>query len=131
MYSLESTDPISTSNPVTTTTLFCGAPHAPTPSISANGASPTTGILWAIESSNQHNPSDCNSIPGPAVLHAYDATTLVEKYKSSNLGTLVGKAVNFPTPTIFNSKVYMGTKSEVDVFGLCSASPNTCIPQSQ
>lgn len=131
MYSLDSTDPISTSNLVTTSTLFCGAPHAPTPSISANGASQTTGILWAIESSNTLAPNRCDGVITAAVLHAYDATTLVEKYNSSNLGSSVGKAVNFPTPTIFNSKVYMGTKSEVDVFGLCTASPSTCVPHSQ
>jgi hypothetical protein len=36
--------------------------------------------------------------------------------------------VNFPVPTVFNGKVYMGTLSEVDVFGPCAASSTGCLP---
>jgi hypothetical protein len=32
--------------------------------------------------------------------------------------TTVGKFVTFSTPTIFNAHVYMGTQTEVDVFGV-------------
>jgi hypothetical protein len=73
---------------------------------------------------------------GPAVLHAYSAVptsvngtlTLVEKYNSGSLATTVGSAVHFPVPTVFNGKVYMGTLSEVDVFGPCAASSTGCLP---
>ena len=30
-----------------------------------------------------------------------------------------GPANAFPTPTVFNGQVYMGTNAEIDVFGLC------------
>jgi hypothetical protein len=49
--------------------------------------------------------------------------TLAQLYTSVGLHTTVGLAVNFPVPTISNAKVYMGTLSEVDVFGPCTASP--------
>jgi|HubBroStandDraft_6_1064221.scaffolds.fasta_scaffold01327_2 hypothetical protein len=117
--------PIPTGPTASTKTLFCGNPHAPTPSISANGATANSGIVWAIESSNSRNvPTgpQCNGTIGPAVLHAYNATPttpLTELYNSSGLQTTVGQAVNFPTPTVFKGRLYMGTKSEVDVFGLC------------
>ena len=112
--------------------VFCALPHAPTPAISSNGTAPNTGILWAIESSSPGNPGNCSQAAGPAVLHAYNATpasgTLSSLYTSSGLSQhLPGKAVNFPTPTIFNGRVYMGTKSEVDVFGLCSSQMNGCL----
>jgi hypothetical protein len=122
-------NPINTSGPsASTTTVFCGNPHAPTPSISSSGTTASTGIAWAIESRNKHYPIDCSQMPQQAVLHAYDATSLVEKYNSGSLVTPIGPAANFPTPTIFNGRVYMGTKNEVDVFGLCPGPPGVCLP---
>jgi len=53
---------------------------------------------------------------------------LSQLYTSSGLSTSVGLAVNFPVPTVFNGKVYMGTLSEVDVFGPCAASSTGCLP---
>lgn len=78
-----------------------------TPSISANGTS--NGIVWVVENAS------------PAVLHAYDATSLSELY-NSNQATggrdHFGNGNKFITPMIVNGKVYVGTPSGVAVFGL-------------
>jgi hypothetical protein len=77
-----------------------------TPSISANGTS--HAIVWAAENTT------------PAVLHAYDASTLHELYNSNQAGSRdqLGAGNKFITPTIVNGKVYMGTTDSVGVFGL-------------
>jgi hypothetical protein len=88
----------------------------PIPAISANGN--TNGIVWAIDATQYGLP---DSGPGPAVLHAYDATNVAnEVYNSSQVGTRdkAGNAVKFTVPTIANGKVYVGTTTELDVFGL-------------
>ncbi len=86
------------------------------PSISANGT--TNGILWAIDATNYGEPKSAS--PGPAVLHAYDATNLsTQLYSSATLaGDQAGSAVKFSVPTIANGKVYIGTQTELDVYGL-------------
>jgi hypothetical protein len=54
------------------------------------------------------------------------ATTLTPLYNSSKgvTQTTIGPATSFSVPTVFNGQVYMGTKTEVDVFGLCSTLPS-------
>jgi len=84
-----------------------------TPSISSNGTS--DAIVWTIETQGavQGGP--------PAVLHAYDATHVsTELYNSNQAGArdLPGAAVKFSVPTIANGKVYIGSQTEVDVYGL-------------
>jgi hypothetical protein len=83
-----------------------GYPGA-TPSISANGAS--NAILWVAENTS------------PAVLHAYNATTLKELYNSNQAGNgrdQFGNGNKFITPTIVNGKVFVGTPNGVAAFGL-------------
>jgi len=82
-----------------------GYPGA-TPSISANGG--MNAIVWAAENTN------------PAVLHAYNAKTLVELYNSTQAGNRdqFGAGNKFITPMIANGKVYVGTTNGVGVFGL-------------
>ena len=83
-----------------------GYPGA-TPSISANGGG--SAILWAVENSS------------PAVLHAYNASTLTELYNSNQASggrDQFGAGNKFITPTIVNGKVFVGTTNGVAVFGL-------------
>jgi hypothetical protein len=96
-----------------------GFPGA-TPSISANGT--TNGILWAIDSSQYGDPGPG---PGPAVLHAINPSNVAhEYYNSTQAGSRdkAGNAVKFAVPTIANGKVYIGTQTEVDAYGLCPVS---------
>ena len=71
------------------------------------------GILWAIE-----RPSDS----GGMVLHAYDATNVGnELYNSNQAGARDNSssaAVKFSVPTVVNGKVFVGTLSQLVVFGL-------------
>jgi hypothetical protein len=78
-----------------------------TPSVSANGTS--NGIVWAVENSS------------PAVLHAYNASTLNELYNSNQASggrDQFGAGNKFITPMIVNGMVFVGTTNGVAVFGL-------------
>jgi hypothetical protein len=85
-----------------------------TPSISSQGSS--NGIAWAIDSSE----NGVRTTQGPAVLHAYDATNLANELWTSAqaAGDQAGDAVKFTVPTVVNGKVYIGTRTEIDVYGL-------------
>ncbi len=101
-----------------------------TPSVSSRGAS--NGIVWAIDAlygyASPNAGVNCSTLPmpsacsGPAVLHAFSATNLaVEDWNSAmaaNNRDRAGNAVKFVPPTIANGKVYVGTRTEVDVYGL-------------
>ena len=90
----------------------------PTPSVSSQGSS--NGIVWAIDTSHYGVPSPSGL--GPAVVHAYDAANLAtELWNSSQAGgnrDTAGNAVKFAVPTVANGRVYVGTRSEIDVYGL-------------
>jgi hypothetical protein len=89
-----------------------------TPSVSSQGTS--GGVVWAVDSSQYGVPSSFGL--GPAVLHAYDATNLgTELWNSSQAASnrdQAGQAVKFSVPTVANGKVYLGTRSEIEVYGL-------------
>ena len=78
-----------------------------TSAISANGTS--NPILWAVENVN------------PAVLHAYDATNLVNELYNSNLAgsgrDQFGAGNKFIVPTVADGRVFVGTTNSVAVFG--------------
>jgi hypothetical protein len=74
--------------------------------------------VWALDTGHYGTPSNLGS--GPAVLHAYDAANLNRELWNSTQapGDQAGNAVKFTVPTIANGKVYIGTRSEIDVYGL-------------
>jgi len=87
----------------------------PTPSVSSNGN--YNGIVWAVDGSHYVG----SGIDGPAQLWAYDATNVTKTlYSSASSGgrDIMGTAVKFVTPLVDGGKVFVGTQSEVDVFGL-------------
>ncbi|MBZ5697290.1 MAG: hypothetical protein LAN18_01940 [Acidobacteriia bacterium] len=85
-----------------------------TPVVSSNGAN--NAIVWLIDTSGaQVTPYT------PAIIRAFDATNLSnELYNSAMMPTRdsAGLAVKFTVPTEANSKVYVGTQTELDVYGL-------------
>jgi hypothetical protein len=86
---------------------------AATPVVSANGLK--DGLLWVLHS-KAWNADDTN-----AVLFAFDALdTSMPIYASEQNPSRdrAGLALRFNIPTIANGHVYVGAKSEVDVYGL-------------
>ncbi len=78
-----------------------------TVSVSANGAS--SGIVWALDGN-------------AGVLYAYDATDLgnelYDTTQASDDRDAPGAPVKFAVPTVANGHVYVGTQTELDVYGL-------------
>src|SRR5580658_2640145 len=119
--------------PASQSAHFYNFPGA-SPSVSSEGTS--NGMVWAIDASAygyaNRNPNgdetNCSQTPvpadctGPAVLHAYDAGNLMIEYWNSSMAPShrdqAGNAVKFVPPTIANGKVYVSTRSEIDVYGL-------------
>jgi hypothetical protein len=93
-----------------------------TPIVSANGT--TNGIVWGLASPD----GGANE----AVLYAYNATNatnvMTELYDSNQAANgrdsfANGTAVKFVSPMLANGKVYVGTQTEVAVFGLLNGTP--------
>jgi len=109
---------LSTAPTAATSTVF-GYPGT-SPMISNNGTG--NAIVWTLDLSHYAGgtPSGGVNTPGPAVLHAYSATTLQELYNSTQAGTRdkAGNALKFTSPTIANGHVYVGTAKELDVYGM-------------
>jgi len=92
-------------------------PLGATPVISSNGAN--SAIIWLIDSSGAlpfPTPST------PAILRAFDPSNSLNETYNSGMAAwsrdTAGPAVKFTVPTVANGKVYMGTQTELDVYGL-------------
>ena len=91
--------------------------HGATASLSANGNN--NGIIWDIDNSSYNSINPVAS--GPAVLHAYDATSVAnEMYNSTQAGRRdqAGQALKFTVRTIANGRVFVPTADELDIYGL-------------
>lgn len=87
------------------------------PAISS--ASGLHGIVWALDVGGY-------ATSAPAVLHAYRASDLKETYTSaqaSDSRDTAGPGVKFTVPTVANGKVYVGTQTELDIYGLLPSMP--------
>jgi hypothetical protein len=87
--------------------------HAATPAISANGTK--DAIVWVVSSKGWNSPDRT------AVLYAVDASNIAHELYSSEQNPArdrAGLALRFNIPTIVNGHVYVGSKKEVDVYGL-------------
>ena len=83
------------------------------PTVSAQGT--TNGIVWAIDASGETTPAQ-------AILRAFDATNLNTVLYDSTKGVASGRdkagvGVKFSIATVANGKLYMGTQTELDVYG--------------
>ena len=78
-----------------------------TVSVSSNGA--TAGIVWVLDG-------------GGGALYAYDATNLASELydtgQASGGRDTPGPTVKFAVPTVANGHAYVGTQTELDVYGL-------------
>jgi hypothetical protein len=89
-------------------------PQGATPVVSSNGAN--NAIIWLIDTSGALAAPN-----SPAILRAFDANNLsTEVYNSAMVPSrdTAGLAVKFTVPTVANGKVYFGTQTELDVYGL-------------
>jgi hypothetical protein len=103
--------------PVSRSTQFFNYPGS-TPSVSSNGE--RDGIVWVIGVSGRVRGGP------PAVLRAYDARDVSrELYDSARNAARdhAGPANKFAVPTVANGRVYVGTQTELDVYGLLNSAP--------
>ena len=91
----------------------------PTPtSVISSPASGTTAILWALDN-NANGTDNCNASLGPAILRAYDATTMTTLYSSGLQAADAGpNAIKFQPPIVANGHVYVAGASQLTVYGL-------------
>jgi Putative Ig domain len=116
--------PLATYQLNTSTALFSPGPVSgssygfpgASPSVSASGT--TNGIVWDIDDHLYCTPNSQGC--GPAVLHAFSATNVATELWNSSTSSqdAAGNAVKFSVPTIANGKVYLGSRTELDVYGL-------------
>jgi hypothetical protein len=85
-----------------------------TPSVSADGNK--NAVVWALSTKTWNGPDT-----RPAVLYAFDATKLGQPIYTSEQNSLRDRAAfatRFVIPLVVNGRVYFGTRSEVEVYGL-------------
>ncbi len=107
-------------SPTATSTDPVPSSFGTTPSVSSAGLD--DGIVWGIQA--WPGPPD-----GNAVLKAWDATSLSNLYSSNNqFGTdAPGGYVEFTVPTVAHGKVYVGTTSNIAVYGLLASARSSLV----
>jgi hypothetical protein len=89
----------------------CGV--SATPTLSANSLN--DGVVWLLRSKVWNAPDQ------PAALYAYDASNVAHELYNSEQNAArdrPGLALRFNIPMVVNGHVYVGSKHEVDVYGL-------------
>jgi len=84
-----------------------------TPTVSANGE--RDAIVWVVQTKSWR------AADRPAVLRAYDGANVARELWNSEQRAerdRAGSALRFTIPTVAGGRVYVGTKSELDVYGL-------------
>ena len=115
---------------IVSSTASSSVPYAfmfpgPTPAISANGTA--NGIVWAVDTANYGGVGPPSA---PAILHAFDATNVANEFYNTMQvqgRDVMGNAVKFVVPTIANGKVYVGTQTELDVYGLLAPQNSSAV----
>jgi hypothetical protein len=99
--------------------------------LSANGETPGTGVLWATVATSgdaENNP------PVPGALYAFDAGNVATQLWNSNMNAArdaFGSFAKFVPPLVANGRVYVATWSkQVAVYGLIAPNPTTVSPAS-
>jgi hypothetical protein len=109
-----------TPTPVSQTTVLAKGLPGGFLSISANGATAGTGVLWAVLGLG--DASDAFDELPPSALYAFDATDLSHELWDSKQNAArddVGRLSKFNTPVVANGKVYVATSSkQIAVYGL-------------
>ncbi len=79
-----------------------------TPSVSSDGSNAGTGILWVIDRADALRAYDAANIGHPLYVSSPNGADALGK----------GAALKFTTPTIADGQVFVGTASELVVYGL-------------
>src|SRR5260370_42384898 len=91
-------------------------------SLSANGSTPDTGIVWSTVSLGNANP-----ITQMGELHAFDASNVRIDLWGTDINDAfdgLGILAKFNSPTVANGKVYVASASgQLHVYGLLPDSP--------
>ena len=104
--------------------------EAPADDAAGNSESGRTDSIPTVPADNPEETKDSRrkasgaARPAPRkaiVLHAYNALNLAQElYNSDQNGVtdVPGLSIKFAEPTVVNGKVYVGTQTEIDVYGL-------------
>ena len=103
-------------SPVYTNPQTANLPGGGALTVSSNGVSPATGILWATMST-----SSASTAAVPGVLHAFSAANIGTELWNSTMNSAdqFGNLSKFTIPVVANGKVYVATASnQLVVYGL-------------
>jgi hypothetical protein len=103
--------------------LTIGYPNAAL-SLSSNGETDGTAILWALRT--KRTSTGLSATGGPSALDAYDANDISKRLWTSddNTDDAIGNASKFASPTIAGGKVFVGTSSsQLVIYGVKNGTP--------